>query len=203
MKSRFTQASQSLPLASALAIETPENAALSISGEPSTSAVLFQRYSRLVRGTAYRVLRDLNEAEDVVQEVFLYLHQKAKLFDPARGSVKAWILQIAVSRAIDRKIYLARRRLHAHPDLASLPLPEEKNLEQQIEAKLNRKRIERAFSELTYMQRRTIEFFYFEGLNLRDISEQLREPLGSVRHHFYRGLQRLRRSSAIHSLQRK
>ncbi|MBV8865318.1 MAG: sigma-70 family RNA polymerase sigma factor [Acidobacteriaceae bacterium] len=161
---------------------------------------LFNRYSRLVLGIAYRILGDSNEAEDVVQEVFLYLHQKPQLFDPSRGSVKAWIIQIALSRALDRKVYLARRGFYGAANVDSLHLPQETDLEQQIAAKLNRKHLERAFSDLTEMQRRTIEFFYFEGLELREISKQLRKPLGTVRHHLYRGLSRLRKSSLVHRL---
>ena len=50
------------------------------------------------------------------------------------------------------------------------------------------------------MQRQTLELFYFQGLELREISEQLREPFGNVRHHFYRGLERLRKSPAVKRL---
>jgi RNA polymerase sigma-70 factor (ECF subfamily) len=161
---------------------------------------LFKRYSRLVLGTAYRILRDPSEAEEVVQEVFFYLCRKSHLFDESKGSLKAWIRQIASSRALDRKLYLARRGFYADGDIASLQLREEADLEQEIDAKLTRKHLQSAFSGLTARQRRTIEFFYFEGLDLREISEQLGEPLGRVRHHLYRGLERLRKSSLLHRL---
>jgi len=162
--------------------------------------LLFDRYSRLIRGTAYKILGDPNEAEDVLQDVFLYLHRKSELFDPSKSSIKAWIVRITVSRALDRKIYLARRGFYAIPDVDFRQLRENTDLEHQIEATLHRKYLEKAFSDLTYRQRRTIEFFYFEGLNLTDISERLCEPLGSVRHHLYRGLERLRKSSVLHNL---
>lgn len=161
---------------------------------------LFDKYSRLVLITAFRVLGDAEEAEDIVQEVFLYLHRKPDLFDPARGSVKSWIIQIAVSRALDRKIHLSRRRFHLHADLDSLQPKHAPDLEEQVESRLNRKYLEIAFGDLTYMQRRTIEYFYFEGLDLIDISERLGQPIGSVRHHLYRGLQRLRKSTILHHL---
>jgi RNA polymerase sigma-70 factor, ECF subfamily len=209
-----SQQSDSLPGASAAPMETQEwvasdadsngrahlltrhnsNSADDISG-------LFDRYSRLVLVTAYRVLGDRHEAEDVVQEVFLYLHLKWHLFDPLKGSIKRWILQIAVSRALDRKLQLARRGFYGAADIESLHLPERRgSLEQQIEARLNRKHIQRAFSNLTYMQRKTLHAFFFEDLNLRDISEQLRQPLGSVRHHLYRGLERLRKNALLGKL---
>jgi RNA polymerase sigma-70 factor (ECF subfamily) len=64
---------------------------------------LFARYSRLVLSIARGVVRDSGEAEDVVQEVFFYLYKKSNLFDGSKGSVKNWILQIALHRALDRK----------------------------------------------------------------------------------------------------
>ena len=162
--------------------------------------LLFERYSRLVFGVAYRVLGDAGEAEEVVQEVFLYLCRKSQLFDESKGSLKAWIVQIAFSRALDRKMYLARRGFYEDGNIASLQIREEADLEQEIDAKLIRKHLESAFSGLTDRQRRTIESFYFDGLDLREISEQLGEPLGSVRHHLYRGLERLRKSSLLRRL---
>lgn len=161
---------------------------------------LFQRYSRLVLAIAHRVLGDPYEAEEVLQEVFLYVYRKSQIFNPSKGSVKTWIIQIAFSRALDRKVYLARRASYAAEDIASLQLRGETDLEQQIDSKLSREHLERAFSELTAMQRRTIEFFYFEGFDLREISELLSEPLGRVRHHLYRGLERLRKNSHLHRL---
>jgi RNA polymerase sigma-70 factor (ECF subfamily) len=167
--------------------------------ESSDLGLLFDRYSRLVFGTARRVLRDPSEAEEVVQEVFFYLYRKSDRFNPAKGSLKAWIIQITFSRALDRKSYLARRGFYACEDLNSLELEEGTDLEQQVNAKLSRELLERALTELTEMQRRTIEFFYFEGLDLREISGLLSKPLGTVRHNLYRGLERLRKSSVLHA----
>ena len=177
------------------AVETSESTSTDL-------VVLFDRYSRLVLGTAYRVLGDPSEAEEVVQEVFLYVCRKSQLFDPSKGSIKAWISQIALSRALDRKSYLARRKTCA-ADIASLEIRTETDLEHEVEARLSRKHLESAFAELTDVQRRTIECFYFEGLELKEISQQLRQPLGTVRHHLYRGLERLRKSSLLRRLRRK
>ena len=161
---------------------------------------LFDRYSRLVFGTARRVLGNPSEAEDVVQEVFLYLYRKSDCFNPAKGSLKAWIIQITFCRALDRKFYLARRGFHAGGDIDSVQLRGEVDLERQVHAKFSRKHLESALAELTEMQRRTINFFYFEDLNLKEISEVLSQPLGTVRHHLYRGLEKLRKSSRLHQL---
>jgi RNA polymerase sigma-70 factor (ECF subfamily) len=148
-------------------------------------------------------LGDPSEAEEVVQEVFFYLYRRPDLFDPSKGTVKAWISRIALSRALDRKLSLARKRFHAGADIGSLELRGKTDLDQEVETKLSRQHLERAFAELTQRQRRTIELFYFEGLELREISERLRQPLGTVRHHLYRGLERLRKSPVLHRLRRK
>ena len=79
------------------------------SRETGALEVLFGRYSRLVSGIAFRIVRDYSEAEDVVQEAFFYIYQKSSLFDPAKGGAKAWIVQVAYTQA-----FLRRRHLKSH-----------------------------------------------------------------------------------------
>src|SRR3984893_9402244 len=164
--------------------------------------VLFDRYSRLVLSIARGIIRDAGEAEDVVQEVFFYLYKKAMLFDASKGSAKNWILQIALHRALDKKSHLARRGFYVGTEIGALDdtLLGATDLDREIDAKLNRVQLERAFEQLPEIQRLTLEMFYFEGLELREISEKLNEPLGNSRHHFYRGLERLRKSAFVQRL---
>src|ERR1700719_4507914 len=164
--------------------------------------LLFGRYSRLVFAIALRILNDRNEAEDVVQEVFLSLYQKAVLFDSAKGTAKGWIVQVAFSRARDRRAHLSRRGFYSGTDVESLQdtLIGQTDVEHEVSVKLDFSQLRCAFEELNTIQRRTLELFYFEGLELREISERLHEPFGNVRHHFYRGLERLRKSPAVKRL---
>jgi RNA polymerase sigma-70 factor, ECF subfamily len=164
--------------------------------------LLFSRYSRLVFGIALRILNDHSEAEEVVQEAFFYIYQKALIFDPLKGSAKGWIVQVAFSRARDRKAHLSRRGFYSGTDLDSLDdtLLGQNDVEREIGARLDFSQLQCAFEDLTHMQRQTLELFYFEGMELREISEQLHEPFGNVRHHFYRGLERLRKSPAVKRL---
>jgi RNA polymerase sigma-70 factor (ECF subfamily) len=164
--------------------------------------LLFGRYSRLVFGIALRVLNDRNEAEDVVQEVFFGLYQKAMLYDPAKGAAKGWVVQVAFSRARDRRAYLVRRGFYSGTDIESLDdtLVGQTDVEREVGVRLDFSQLRCAFEDLTALQRRTLELFYFEGLELKEISERLREPFGNVRHHFYRGLERLRKSPAVKRL---
>jgi RNA polymerase sigma-70 factor (ECF subfamily) len=183
-------------------VEEAELVARLRSGNTNHLAILFDRYSRLVLGTAFRVLGDPSEAEEIVQDVFFYLYRRPELFDPSKGTLKAWIVQITVCRALDRKAHLARRRIFP-ADLEALKLAEQRDLETEVEAKFSRKHIEAALAGLPQMQRLTIEFFYFDGLNFKEISSRLSQPLGNVRHHFYRGLKRLRRNDVLHRLRCK
>jgi RNA polymerase sigma-70 factor, ECF subfamily len=164
--------------------------------------LLFARYSRLVLGIGLRILNDRNEAEDVVQEVFFSLYQKAILYDPAKGTAKGWIVQVAFSRARDRRAHLGRRGFYSGTDIDSLDdtLVGQTDVEHEVGVRLDFSQLRCAFDDLTTIQRQTLELFYFEGLDLREISERLREPFGNVRHHFYRGLERLRKSPAVKRL---
>ena len=172
------------------------------SNDSAALEILFGRYARLVLAIARGIVRDSGEAEDIVQEAFLYLYKKSMLFDGSKGSAKNWIIQIALHRALDRKSYLARRGFYVGTDIGALgdTLLGETDLDREIGAKLSRVQLERAFEQLPEMQRLTLELFYFEGLDLREISKRLNEPLGNSRHHFYRGLERLRKSAFVQGL---
>jgi len=170
--------------------------------DPKSLDQLFGRHSRLVFAIALRILNDRSEAEDVVQEVFFSLYQKAPLFDSAKGSAKGWVVQVAFSRARDRRAHLLRRGFYSGTDVETLhdTLVGHTDVEHEVGVRLDYSQLRCAFEELTPTQRRTLELFYFEGLDLREISERLREPFGNVRHHFYRGLERLRKSPAVKRL---
>jgi RNA polymerase sigma-70 factor, ECF subfamily len=172
------------------------------SNDSAALEILFGRYGRLVLAIARGIVRDSGEAEDVVQEAFFYLYKKSMLFDSSKGSAKNWIIQIALHRALDRKSHLARRGFYAGTDIGALgdTLLGETDLDREIGAKLNRVQLERAFEQLPEMQRLTLELFYFEGLDLREISMKLNQSLGNSRHYFYRGLERLRKSAFAQSL---
>lgn len=163
---------------------------------------LFRRYARLVMGIAFRTLRDHGEAEDTVQETFLYLFRKAALFDAQKGSAKAWIVQVAFHRALDKKSYLTRRGFYfgTEIDSAEDTLLGTTDLDREVGARLNRAKLEEAFAELPHAQRRTLEMFFFEGMEMREIAGKLGESLGNVRHRYYRGLERLRKSAFVSRL---
>lgn len=161
-------------------------------GNTDSFAVIFKRYHRLVHTTALRILRDAGEAEDLTQGVFLEVYRKAGQFDPARGILKVWLLQYAYSRSMNRRNYLMVRQFKQQLDIneadkadslwspASLLTPESARLSDQL------------IVVLPEAQRRTIEMFFFEGLTLKEIAVRTNQSFSNVRHHYYRGLGRLR-----------
>ena len=164
--------------------------------------ILFDRYACLVFSIALRIVHDRGEAEEVVQDAFFYLYEKSILFDRSKGTAKAWIARVAYHRALDRKLHLTRRGFYLGADIGCVDdtLLGKTDLDREIGSKLNRVQLEKAFDELAEEQRRTLELFYFEGFELREIAEKLHQSLGNVRHHLYRGLERLRKSVFVQKL---
>src|SRR6476660_807253 len=81
-------------------------------GHPDALPILFDRFYLLVLKVALRILRDPGEAEDLMQDVFFEIFNKASQFDPAKGSPKTWILQYAYHRSLSRRQYLALRNFY-------------------------------------------------------------------------------------------
>jgi RNA polymerase sigma-70 factor (ECF subfamily) len=185
---------------------TDEELMMRLQADDTTALeILFHRYARLVFRIARSVVRDGGEAEDVVQDAFFHVYRKSKLFDSAKGKAKNWILQIALHRSLDRKAHLIRRGFYLGTDIGSLDdtLLGDTDLEREVGSRMNGAELKKAFQELPPAQRQTLELFYFEGLDLREISQKINQPLGNTRHYFYRGLERLRKSSFVQDLREK
>ena len=160
-------------------------------GSKEGLGVLFRRYRRPVLNVARRILRDDSEAEDLCQEVFLFLFQNAKAFDAKKGTALSWIIQIAYHRAMNRRQYLAFRQHYTVEELneEQIDTSRQRPFIDEIAARtlLNRLR-----EKLTREQQQTLELHFFEGYSLREIAEKTNQTLGNTRNHFYRGLDRLR-----------
>jgi RNA polymerase sigma-70 factor (ECF subfamily) len=167
-------------------------------GEREALALLFRRRARAVRNVAYRILRDEAEADDLVQEVFLFILRKAALFESAHGSASSWIFHVVYHRAFDRRRYLNTRRF-ASQELkdAGLHLADPRREvpfhEQSMEGILGKRLMARFNANLTPEQRETIQLYFFEGYALREIAQLTGRSLVNVRSHYYRGLERMRK----------
>jgi RNA polymerase sigma-70 factor, ECF subfamily len=165
-------------------------------------AELFRRYGRLSFSIGLRILRDVGEAEEIVQDVFVFLYSRAHLFDSRKGSAKAWLVQVAHHRSLDRQEYLKRRNFYFGTDTEFLAdtLPGTADLERDLQSKQSRERLREAFENLSERQRRTLELFFFEDLEFEEIAERIGESLDNVRHYYYRGIQKLRKDAFVKKL---
>lgn len=166
-------------------------------GHDDALAVLFDRYHRLVVSIAFKILRDLGEAEDVTQVIFLEIYQAAAQFDPSRGTTKVWLMQYAYHRSMNRRAYLKRRRFYDQQPEATEDSGFAENARPLNGGGLFvlqelRSLVREGLESLNKQQRQTIQLAYFEGLSFREISQKTGESFGNVRHHYYRGLRLLR-----------
>jgi RNA polymerase sigma-70 factor (ECF subfamily) len=161
------------------------------SGSRDALGLLFRRHARAVFNVAYRILRDESEADDLRQEVFLYLSERSQHFDAQKGSGSSWIIQVTYHRAIDRRRYLDFRQHYSSEqfDEQRMPTTTEQPSVEAIDGKAIRDRLK---DQLTQDQQQTLELHFFEGYSLREIAERNGQTVGNVRHHYYRALERLR-----------
>jgi RNA polymerase sigma-70 factor, ECF subfamily len=156
-------------------------------------AVLFDRYYNVVLSVGLKILRDRAEAEDILQTIFLEIYQRAGQFDPSRGNFYVWMMQYAYHRSINRKNYLIIRKFYGNIAVDDLSEFEQGMLELYTEPAYECKQFVReALEMLTEGQKRTIEMVHFQGLTLKEIAEQTDETFSNVRHHYYRGLAKLK-----------
>ena len=173
------------------AMSDPELMGAMCHGEEEALDALFSRYWRLVYRVAADILKDRVEAEDSTQEVFLEVYRKAHLYDPARGTVKGWLLRYTYRRTLRRKIVLGRRAAYRGEPVEIL------DAVGQQQPRLTRDEcrwvLRTALAQLPERQRTTLELTCFEDLTLRDVAERLGVSVGCTRHYYYRGLARLQR----------
>jgi len=168
-------------------------------GAKEALGILFRRHARSVRNVAYRILRNEAEADDLVQEVFLFIFRKAALFDSSHWAARSWIIHVTYHRAFDRRRYLNSRHFYTCQELdgtafrladAREELPFH---ERSVEGILGKPLMARFTSRLTPEQQETIRLYFFEGYALKEIAQLTGRSLVNVRSHYYRGLERMRK----------
>lgn len=149
-----------------------------------------------VYGLALRVLRQPQDAEEVVSDVFLQVWDQAVSYCPQRGSVMAWLQTLAWSRAVDRLRRLRRHRLetplHPEGDEDAYASGEDLPVDALLDHLGNVQALKQAFASLSPVQRTVLELAYREELSQPEIAERTGLPLGTVKSHARRGLAALR-----------
>lgn len=166
------------------------------SGDPAALGQLYDATLGRVYGLAVRVLKQPQDAEEVVGDVFLQAWDKAGTYCPERGTVMAWLLTLTWSRAIDRLRRQRRQRLEQplHPEESpGTYLAGEDGPADLIADRLDRlQMLQRAFQHLSPTQRTVLELAYQEELSQPEIAQRTGLPLGTVKSHARRGLTALK-----------
>lgn len=164
-------------------------------GEEEALAVLYDRHSPLLFALVRRIVGQSGEAEDVLQETWVQVWERAKSFRAERGSVEAWLITIARSRALDR---LRRRRVRLD---AEATLRDQASDRSEVSVGheppdvVDRRQVVRgALAKLKAEHRQILEVAFFEGLTQSEIAQRLDLPVGTVKTWMRRGLETLRSS---------
>lgn len=153
---------------------------------------LYDRLAGPLFSLAWQILRQREEAQDVLQEVFMKIWNRAEAYDPARGAVFSWAVTMTRSKAIDRLRALRRReRLHENVEVESAP-PSGTEPAGAASHHDETSAMRRMFLKIPAEQREALELAYFGGLTRTEIAEKTGEPLGTVKARIRRGLMRMR-----------
>lgn len=157
----------------------------------------YDRHSTFVYSLAQSVVRDEGEAEDVVQEVFFRVWERADAFDPVRGSPLAWLTTLTRRLAIDRtrsRSFRARGR-ETSIDAVAASASHDGGASVTMSAEANE--VLAALEQLDPVYRDVIRLSYYEGLSHSGIASKLGAPLGTVKSRLREGVTQLRRILAI------
>jgi len=160
-------------------------------GERAALRALYEATSPKLFALCLRILSDREEAEDVLQDVYVTIWRRADRFDPARAGVTAWISTIARNRAIDR--LRARGPLARAEPVEGLELADDQPAaDVTLELADDAARLEACLGELDERTRRVIRTAFFEGVTYEALALRMETPLGTVKSWIRRGLARLR-----------
>jgi RNA polymerase sigma-70 factor (ECF subfamily) len=166
-------------------------------GDRESFAQLYDRFSSAVFSAAFRIVNNQQAAEDVLQEVFLQVWEKAALYDPARGKPLTWAITLTRNKAIDRLRATQRRgRLQES-------LERDAGVSEQFDGRSSfdavdllekGKLVAEAMRKLPPEQREALDLAFFSGLTQSEIAEHLKEPLGTIKARIRRGMLKLKSS---------
>jgi len=174
-------------------------------GEEEAFSQIYSRYRHRVFSTAYRIMRDHEDARDATQEIFLKVYRSLRDWDPDRASLSTWLFRLASNHSIDcwRS---RRRRLNAEMLAESFDASPpgkgagiaERSPHRQLEAKEAAGMIERCVEGLPALQRRFVILRYFRELSLAEIAVLEGRSIGTVKGLLHRATRSVRRRLTSH-----
>jgi len=160
-------------------------------GDEQALAQLYDSYRVILFGLLVRILNSREEAEDVLQEVFLQVWRRARDFDETRGKPFTWLVTLARSRAIDRLRSLGARDRVAQASVREAA-EEVSDAARDTFRSEQRALVTSALSQLPEEQKRPLVLAYFDGLTQSEIATKLGAPLGTVKTRMRAGMIKLR-----------
>lgn len=158
-------------------------------GDADALGALYDRYGSLLFSVGLRILADRHAAEDLVQDVFLEAWRKSGEYDPARASVRTWLILRTRSRALDRLVAAPARRTVSMEDIT---MPEPAAPGAGADGRVDADRVQAALASLSVEQRQVLELTFFHGLSSGDIARQVGVPVGTVKSRLRAGLAGMR-----------
>jgi RNA polymerase sigma-70 factor (ECF subfamily) len=162
-----------------------------VAGDEHALRETYRAHAPAVHGLALRVLSNEALAEEIVQDVFVRLWEEPERYDVSRGPLRAFLLSMTHSRAVERvrSEESLRRR---HSKLERQPTEPGEDPARVVETHEAEQAIRAALAALPELQRRPIEMAYFDGLSYREVARELGEPEGTVKYRIRMGMQQLR-----------
>jgi RNA polymerase sigma-70 factor (ECF subfamily) len=154
----------------------------------------YDQYSKLLFSIAFHILNDQKEAEDVLQEVFVLIWDKAGTYHSRLGKPSSWAVALTRNKAIDYIRANQRRSKLAEQAATEMSVnsPGSATANESVRGRENAELIGSAVADLPEDQRQAIEMAFFSGLTQNEISETLKEPLGTIKARIRRGMLKLR-----------
>src|ERR1700730_12456198 len=159
-------------------------------GDHAAFEAVYDQLAGPVYGLVRKILRDPAQSEEVAQEVLIEVWRSASRFDPARGSVTAWVMTIAHRRAVDRVRSECAATTRAQ-ELLPGPVAAA-HVAELVETALDRQRVRRCLGSLTALQAESVKLAYYGGYTYPQVAELLGVALGTVKTRIRDGLIRLR-----------
>jgi RNA polymerase sigma-70 factor (ECF subfamily) len=165
--------------------------------DQSALSELYDRYASLLYSMVLKVVKANDEAEDLLQEIFLQIWNKASLFASEKGSAYTWILTIAKRKAIDRlrSKDMINKGISLDDDDKFVAIPDAAYTANPLSATINSEYeslMREGLAQLSVEQRTVIELSYYEGYTQEQIAAQVGAPLGTVKTRMRQGLMKLR-----------
>jgi RNA polymerase sigma factor (sigma-70 family) len=171
------------------------------SGDRAAVQDCLDKYGGLVWSIARRMLRNSDDAEDAVQEIFIDVWKNAAKFDASQASETTFIAMIARRRLIDR-IRFASRRITAE-SLEDVSAQPEVRSDREMQVCIEAKEAAEALKTLRPEQRQVLQLSIVQGMSQQEIAEATGMPLGTVKTHARRGLLMLREAIGLGSLEQE